>query len=229
VANLAPAGEADLALTLVIGSKNYSSWSLRPWLAMAHHKIPFEEVLIPNGSAEFKPRVASYGAGRTVPILIDGEQKIWETIAILECLAEKFPRAKLWPADPVARTHARVIAAEMHSGFAALRQHCQFNLRRKRARRTTVPEVEADVARICTIWRETRARFGAGGDFLFGAFGAADCMYAPVAGRIVSYQLKVDRPASAYVEAITALPAYRQWFDAAQVEAWPYASTDVLD
>ena len=218
-----------MALTLVIGSKNYSSWSLRPWLALAHHRIPFEEVPIPNGQPEFRPRVASYGAGKTVPILIDGGQKIWETIAILEYLAEKFPQAKLWPADPAARAHARVISAEMHSGFMPLRQHCSFNLRRKRARPANPPEVEGDVARINTIWRETRERYGAGGDFLFGAFTAADCMYAPVAGRIVSYQLTVDKTASAYVEAITSLPAYRQWFDAAQREPWPYAGTDALD
>jgi glutathione S-transferase len=218
-----------VALTLIIGSKNYSSWSLRPWLALAHHGISFDEVLIPNGQPEFRPRIASYGAGRTVPILIDGGQKIWETIAILEYLAEKFPHTKLWPADPAARAHARVISAEMHSGFMALRQHCSFNLRRKRARATHAPEIDADVARICTIWRETRERFGAGGDFLFGAFGAADCMYAPVAGRIVSYELKVDQVASAYVAAISALPAYRRWYDAAMVETWPYASTDALD
>jgi glutathione S-transferase len=117
----------------------------------------------------------------------------------------------------------------MHSGFMALRQHCSYNLRRKRARRISAPEVEADMARIFTIWRETRERYGKGGDLLFGEFTAADCMYAPVVGRIISYQLKVDRTASAYVDAIAALPAYRQWFDAAQVEPWPYASTDALD
>lgn len=221
--------EKSLAFTLVIGSKNYSSWSLRPWLALAHHKIPFDEVLIPNGQPEFRPRIAAYGAGRTVPILLDGEQKIWESIAILEYLAEKFPKAQLWPADPVARAQARAIAAEMHSGFSALRQHCQFNLRRRRARPSSPPEVEADVARINAIWRDARARFGQGGDFLFGAFGAADCMYAPVAGRIVSYELKVDAPARRYVDAITSLPAYRAWFEAAQVEPWGYAVTDALD
>jgi glutathione S-transferase len=229
VANVARAGEAGVALTLVIGSKNYSSWSLRPWLALAHHGIPFDEVLIHNGAPEFRPRVAAYGAGKTVPILLDGKEKIWETIAILEYLAEKFPHTQLWPADAAARAHARVISAEMHSGFMALRQHCSFNLRRRRKRPTNPPEVEADVARICTIWREARARFGRGGDFLFGEFGAADCMYAPVAGRIVSYELKVDEVGAAYVRAITSLRAYRRWFDAAQAETYPYASTDVLD
>jgi glutathione S-transferase len=218
-----------LALTLVIGSKNYSSWSLRPWLALAHHEIPFDEVLIPNGQPEFRPRVASYGAGKTVPILIDGEQKIWESIAILEYLAEKFPTMQLWPADAEARAHARVVSAEMHAGFAALRGNCHFNLRRKRARPSLPPEVDADVARVQAIWRETRARFGKGGDFLFGGFSAADCMYAPVAGRIVSYELKVDSIARPYVEAITSLPAYRAWFDAAQVEPWGYTVTDMLD
>lgn len=218
-----------MALTLVIGSKNYSSWSLRPWLALAQHKIPFEEVLIPNGSAEFRPRIASYGAGKTVPILIDGAQKIWESIAILEYLAEKFPQTRLWPADQAARAHARTVSAEMHSGFTALRGHCHFNLRRKRARPSNPAEVEADVARVCQLWRETRERYGKGGDFLFGEFCAADCMYAPVAGRIVSYELKVDARARKYVDAIYALPAFRTWFAAAQVEPWPYPVTDALD
>ena len=139
-----------------------------------------------------------------MPILIDGKEKIWESIAILEYLAEKFPQAKLWPADPVARAHARTIAAEMHAGFPELRRHCQFNLRRKRARRRYAPEVEPEIARIQALWRGARERFGKGGDFLFGEFSAADCMYAPVVGRIVSYELKVDRVAAAYVEAITA-------------------------
>jgi glutathione S-transferase len=218
-----------LALTLVIGSKTYSSWSLRPWLALAHHKIPFDEILIPNGQPDFKARVAAQGAGKTVPILLDGKEKIWESIAILEYLAEKFPATRLWPADPVARAHARTIAAEMHAGFSELRRHCQFNLRRKRARRTLAPEVEPELARIQALWRDARERFGKGGDFLFGEFSAADCMYAPVAGRIVSYELKVDRVAAPYVEAITRLPAYRAWFDAAQSEPWGYAQTDALD
>jgi glutathione S-transferase len=210
------AEERFLALTLVIGSKTYSSWSLRPWLALAHHKIPFDEVLIPNGSADFKEKVAAFGAGKTVPILLDGKEKIWESIAILEYLAEKFPQVKLWQTDTVARAHARTISAEMHAGFPVLRGKYHFNLKRKRARRTHVPEVEPELARIQAIWRGARERFGKGGDFLFGEFSAADCMYAPVAGRIVSYELKVDHVASAYVEAIQALPAYRTWFDAAQ-------------
>ncbi len=223
------AEERFLALTLVIGSKTYSSWSLRPWLALAHHKIPFDEVLIPNGSADFKEKVAAFGAGKTVPILLDGKEKIWESIAILEYLAEKFPQVKLWPTDTVARAHARTISAEMHAGFPVLRGKYHFNLKRKRARRTHVPEVEPELARIQAIWRGARERFGKGGDFLFGEVSAADCMYAPVVGRIVSYELKVDRVAAAYVEAITRLPAYRAWFDAAQSEPWPYAQTDALD
>ncbi len=218
-----------MALTLVIGSKTYSSWSLRPWLALAHHKIPFDEVLIPNGSVDFKEKVAAQGAGKTVPILIDGKEKIWESIAILEYLAEKFPHTKLWPADPLARAHARTISAEMHAGFPALRGNCHFNLRRKRARRTFIPEVGPEVERVQALWRGARERFGKGGDFLFGEFSAADCMYAPVAGRIVSYELKVDKATSAYVDAIQALPAYRAWFEAAQNERWPYAQTDALD
>lgn len=218
-----------MSLTLVIGSKTYSSWSLRPWLALAHHKIPFDEVLHPNGTPEFKAQIAAHGAGKTVPILIDGKEKIWESIAVLEYLSEKFPQTKLWPADLMARAHARTISAEMHAGFPELRRHCQFNLRRKRARKALAPEVEPEIARVQALWRGARERFGKGGDFLFGEFSAADCMYAPVVGRIVSYELKVDRVAAAYVEAVTRLPAYRAWFEAAQSERWPYAQTDALD
>jgi glutathione S-transferase len=216
-----------MALTLVIGNKNYSSWSLRPWLALAHHKIPFEEVIIPIHTPETPAAIAKYSPAGKVPVLIDGEAVVWESIAILEYLAERFPDAKLWPADLAARAHARAISAEMHSGFSALRQHCPMNLKRKKARPLT-PEVDADVRRITEIWRDARARFGAGGDFLFGAFSAADCMYAPVATRFVSYGIDVDPVSAAYVEAIYALPAFKDWQQAALEETWGHATTDAV-
>jgi glutathione S-transferase len=216
-----------MALTLVIGNKNYSSWSLRPWLALTHHKIPFEEVIIPIHTPETPAAIAKYSPAGKVPVLVDGETVIWESIAILEYLAERFPDAKLWPADLVARAHARAISSEMHSGFSALRQHCPMNLKRKRARALT-PEVDADVRRITEMWRDARARFGAGGDFLFGAFSAADCMYAPVATRFVSYGIDVDPVSAAYVEAIYALPAFKDWQQAAFEETWGHATTDAV-
>jgi glutathione S-transferase len=216
-----------MALTLVIGNKNYSSWSLRPWLALAYHKIPFEEVIIPIHTPETPAAIAKYSPAGKVPVLIDGETVVWESIAILEHLADRFPDAKLWPADLAARAHTRAISAEMHSGFSALRQHCPMNLKRKKARPLT-PEVDADVRRIMEIWRDARTRFGEGGDFLFGAFSAADCMYAPVATRFVSYGIDVDPVSAAYVEAIYALPAFKDWQQAAFEETWGHATTDAV-
>jgi glutathione S-transferase len=216
-----------MALTLVIGNKNYSSWSLRPWLALAHHKIPFEEVIIPIHTPQTPEAIAKYSPAGKVPVLIDVKAVVWESIAILEYLAERFPDAKLWPADSAARAHARAISAEMHSGFSALRQHCPMSLKRKKARPLT-PEVDANVRRITEIWRDARARFGAGGDFLFGAFSAADCMYAPVATRFVSYGIDVDPVSAAYVEAIYALPAFKDWQKAALEESWGHATTDAV-
>lgn len=216
-----------MALTLVIGNKNYSSWSLRPWLALAHHKIAFEEVIIPIHTPETPAAIGKYSPAGKVPVLIDGEATIWESIAILEHLAERFPDAKLWPADFAARAHARAISSEMHSGFSALRVHCPMNLKRKKKRPLT-PEVETNVRRITEIWRNARARFGAGGEFLFGAFSAADCMYAPVATRFMSYEVDVDPVSKAYIDAIYRLPAFRDWQKAGLSETWTHTTTDAI-
>lgn len=217
-----------MPLKLVIGNKNYSSWSLRPWLALAHHKISFEEALIPIGQPDTKSRILQYSPAGKVPILIDGEITVWESLAILEYLNERFPEMELWPKEQAARAHARAVATEMHAGFVALRQHCPMNLRRKKKRPLT-PEVEADVKRVTEIWRSARERFGRDGDFLFGAFSAADCMYAPVATRIVSYEIDVDPVAAAYVDAIYRLPAFAAWQEAALAEPWGHPTTDAVD
>jgi glutathione S-transferase len=211
--------EVSLALTLVIGNKNYSSWSMRPWLALAHHKIPFEEILIPLYEPGSREKILAHSPAGKVPVLVDGEARVWESLAILEHLAERFPQAALWPKDAAARAHARAISTEMHAGFAALRQHCPMNLKRQKSRPLT-PEVENDVARVGELWRDARARFGKGGEYLFGAFSAADCMYAPVATRFKSYEIKTDPVTAAYVEAIHALPAFRQWREAGLKESW---------
>ena len=216
-----------MALTLVIGNKNYSSWSLRPWLALAHHRIPFDEVLIPINTPETPAAIAKYSPAGKVPVLIDAEAVVWETIAILEHLAERFLETKLWPEDFAARAHARAISAEMHSGFSALRQHCPMNLKRKKKRALT-PEVEADVRRVTGMWRDARARFGAGGEFLFGSFSAADCMYAPVATRVASYEIEVDSVSAAYVETIHRLSAFHDWRKAALAETWGHSTTDAI-
>jgi glutathione S-transferase len=216
-----------VALKLIIASKNYSSWSLRPWLALTHNRIPFDEVVIPLDQPDTKQRILEYSPAGKVPILVDGKNTVWESLAILEHLNDRFPDAKLWPSDPAARAHARAVATEMHGGFASLRQHCPMNLRRKKKRALTTA-VQDDIARITQIWNGARERFGASGEFLFGAFSAADCMYAPVATRIVSYEIDVDRTSAAYVAAIHRLPAFVAWREAAMIEASRHSSTDVI-
>ena len=212
-----------MSLTLVIGNKNYSSWSLRPWIAMVAAGIPFEEMLVPFETPEFK-RAA--GPAAKVPLLIDGDIRVWESLAILEYLAEKFPDAQLWPADVAARAHARAIASEMHAGFSALRGHLPVNFARKVMKRPLTPPAAADVARIEAMWAACRA--GSGGPFLFGTvFGAADAMYAPVVSRFLTYDVDVSRETRAYMDAVTALPAWRQWCDAAVAEPWIYAEDEI--
>ena len=210
-----------MSLTLVIGNKNYSSWSMRPWIAMKANGIPFKEVLIPLYLPGSKEEILRHSPAGKVPILIDGDQAVWESLSILEHLAEKFPDAKLWPSDARARSHARSISSEMHGGFQALRQHCTMNLwlPPKPRPATHTPEVMENLARIETIWGECRARYG--GPFLFGkTFGNADAMYAPVVARFHNYGLPVKADTRAYMDAVMALPAWREWYDAAMAETW---------
>jgi glutathione S-transferase len=209
-----------MSLTLIIGNKNYSSWSLRPWIAMKAAGIAFEEVVIPlyrPGSAE---QILKYSPAGKVPVLIDGDDTVWESLAILEHLAERFPEAKLWPADARARSFARAAASEMHGGFQPLRQHCTMNLWLPPKARPQPPEVLANVKRIETLWANCRARFGKSGPFLFGTFGNADAMYAPVVARFHNYGLPVGAQTRAYMDAVMALPAWREWYDAAMKETW---------
>jgi len=217
-----------MALRLILGNKNYSSWSLRPYLALAHHKIPFEEIVIPLYEGDYKQQILRYSPAGKVPALVDGEVAVWESLAILDYLAEKFPRLKLWPEEPAARAHARAISAEMHAGFAALRQACPMNLKRVPRPIALSPAVQADVARVTEIWSDARARFGKGGKFLYGEFSAADCMYAPVATRFYNYAVPVDLVASAYVDAIHALPAFVAWREAGLKEPWAMKKYDEL-
>src|SRR6187551_1575013 len=169
-------GRADLALTLIIGNKNYSSWSFRPWIAMKVAGIPFDEVVISLDAADFKPRVSKISGTGKVPALDDNGVHVWESLAILEYLAEKFPAAKLWPADPAARALARAVSSEMHAGFVPLRKACPMNMWRPVAKRELDADVKANAARIDAMWTDCRMRFGRGGSFLFGTFGAADGM-----------------------------------------------------
>jgi glutathione S-transferase len=218
-----------MALHLIIGNKNYSSWSLRPWLAMKATGIAFEETVISLEAKDFKARVTALsGAGR-VPVLIDGEVRVWESLAILEYLAEKFPAAGLWPHLPAARAHARAIASEMHAGFMPLRRHLPMNVARPVKARALDDGAAADVVRIDSIWSECRAKYG--GPFLFGRFGAADAMYAPVVWRLHTYAVEVSDPARSYMRAVLALPASVEWREAARRESWvlPHDEVDWPD
>ena len=209
-----------MALHLTIGNKNYSSWSFRPWIAMKVARIPFDETVISLNAPDFKPRLLAISGTGKVPTLVDGDVHVWESLAILEYLAEKFPSAGLWPADPKARAHARAISNEMHAGFVPLRRHCPMNFWRPVKPRPANPDSDANVKRIDAIWSDCRARFGKGGPFLFGAFTAADAMYAPIVSRFVTYAIEVSAPSRAYMDAVTALPAWAEWTAAALKEEW---------
>jgi glutathione S-transferase len=214
-------------LHLMIANKNYSSWSLRPWLAMKVAGIAFAETVISLDAPDFAARVTAVSGAGKVPVLIDGDVRIWESLAILEYLAEKFPDAGLWPRDGAARAHARAIASEMHAGFVPLRRQLPMNMWRPVLARQLEADVEANVARIETIWTESRTRFGAGGPFLYGAFGAADAMYAPVISRFHTYAVNVGAVARDYMAAVMALPAWKEWDEAARREPWVLPRNEV--
>jgi len=207
-------------LDLIIGNKNYSSWSFRPWIAMRVAGIAFRETVISLEATDFKERVIKMSGAGKVPVLVDGDVRVWESLAILEYLAEKFPAASLWPRDAAARGHARAISAEMHAGFVPLRRQLPMNMWRPVLPRQLDADAKANVARIDSIWTDCRARFGAGGLFLYGAFGAADAMYAPVVSRFHTYAVEVSVAARDYMRAVMALPAWNEWRHAALREPW---------
>ncbi len=207
-------------MQLVIGNKNYSSWSLRPWLAMRHLEIPFEEILIPLDQPETKTRILAHSPGGKVPVLRDGDVTVWESLAILEYLAEKFPDRPLWPERSAARAHARTVSAEMHAGFPALRTACPMNLRKRFAYRDRGADVTREVARIQQMWAECRRRYEADGPFLFGRFSAADAMFAPIVARFESYSMPVDELVRAYMDTVQGMDAYADWKAAGEAEPW---------
>jgi len=201
-----------MTLKLVIGNKNYSSWSMRAWLALRANNIAFDEVFIPLYTGdEDKKRILAFTRSGKVPTLVDGDVTIWDSLAIMEYIAERFPNARLWPEDRARRAHARSIAAEMHSGFPALRSECAMNLHRPVRAVALSPEARADVARVQQIWLECRERYGKLGPFLFGSFGAADAMFAPVVHRFRTYAIAVGPEVQAYMETMMALPAFQEW------------------
>jgi len=206
------------AMRLIIGNKNYSSWSLRPWLLMTHLGIPFEEEVLSFNDPEFKSHVARYDSPGKVPILVDGELSVWDTLAIVEYLAEKFPQHRIWPESPAARARARSVCAEMHSSFSVLRSqlpmNCELQLNWTPLDRAAL----RDIARVFWIWEHCRANFGKGGGFLFGEFSAADAFYAPVVRRFLGFSIVMPDVCARYARMIDALPAMRRWLDAALQE-----------
>ncbi len=212
-------------LKLYIGNKNYSSWSLRPWLLLRQAGIPFEEVLVRfdsfDAGSQFKQTLAALTPTGKVPVLQDGGLLIWDTLAIAEYLAEQFPEKQLWPADKAARARARSVCAEMHAGFTALRSHCPQNIEAPLPEAGALvwrdqPAVRADVARLVAMWRELLAQHG--GPLLFGGFSIADAYYAPVGMRLKTYGLPVPADIAAYIERVAALPAMAQWIAEARAE-----------
>jgi glutathione S-transferase len=220
----------NFVMKLAIGNKAYSSWSLRPWILMKALGIPFEEDLIPLDTPEFRPRVNAYHAGSTVPILVDGDMTVWESIAIMDYIAERFPEKAVWPKDLKARTFARVIANEMHAGFRGLRGACPMNVRKRYAAMDRGDLVAKDVARINHLWTKALTEFGkpsGAGPFLFGTFTAADAMFVPVVTRLHTYSIPVEPLIRSYMDAVLAMPAFVEWQKSAMAEPWTVAHDEV--
>jgi glutathione S-transferase len=213
--------------TLVVGNKNYSSWSLRGWLAARAAGVPFDEVLVRLSEPGSKDELLKHSPAGKVPVLKHGERVIWDSLAIIEYLAELRPDGGLWPADPAARAHARSIAAEMHAGFQALRAQMPMNLRKSLPGKGRGRDVAEDIERICAIWTDCRARYGAAGPFLFGPFTAADVMYTPVATRFRTYAVELDGACQGYVDAVLARPDFLEWHEAALEEPWVIPEDEV--
>jgi len=211
-------------LQLIIGNKAYSSWSLRPWLLMRHAGVEFAEIRLPLYTKNWHETIGNYSPTGKVPVLIDDAVTVWESLAICEYIADKFPDRNLWPAASGARAVARSVSAEMHSGFAELRTQMPMNMRRRIDGREYSSAVSNDIDRIVSIWNDVRSRFGDSGPFLFGDFSIADAMYAPVVSRFATYSVKLDGTAARYAETILHLPALHDWYSEAQLETEVIAS-----
>jgi glutathione S-transferase len=215
-------------LKLIVANKAYSSWSLRPWILLAHFKIPFEDVVIPMGRPETRAEMLKYAPTGKCPSLVDGKIVVWESLAILEYIAELYPEKAIWPKSKAARADARSLASEMHAGFQTLRQNCPTNFRRKPKAIALDEATGADIARIEAAWADARATFGKAGPFLYGRFSAADAMFAPVVNRFHAYAIPVSKPTRAYMDAIMALPAWKAWIADAEAEPWAIEKYEAL-
>jgi glutathione S-transferase len=205
-------------LTLCIGTKNISSWSLRAWMALARTGVRFDEVVIALNQPDTKERILAYSPSGKVPVLRHGETVIWESLAICEYINELFPDAQLWPENREARAVARSVSAEMHAGFAEMRKEMPMDVLGRHGKKTLGASATRDVERVLTLWRTCRARYGQDGPFLFSSFSIADCMFAPVVTRFVTYDVAVDTPTRAYLEAMLATPEMVRWTAEAQAD-----------
>ncbi len=203
---------------LVIGSCNYSSWSLRPWLFMKHAGLPFREEVLHLGLPESNRRLLALFSGGKVPVLCEGDRRIWDSLAILEHLAEQHPDSRPWPEDAEARAAARSVSAEMHSSFSRLRRELPMNCREVFENFSPGEAVQREIDRITALWRHCRARHGQGGPWLFGNFSIADAMYAPVASRFLTYGVPLDEVSAVYRDTVLAHPAMYEWMAAARRE-----------
>lgn len=212
------------ALSIVLGNKKYSSWSLRGWLALKATGLPFTETMIWMYKPDTRATMLKHGPTGLVPVLKHGDITVWETLAICEYIAENFPNAKLWPDDPRAKAHCRSTATEMHGGFLALRQQMPMDLSRPAGKKDYDAACGAAIERITTLWREARGAFGKGGPFLYGRFSVADCMYAPVVYRFLTYDVALDPVCAAYCAEMAAHPAMQEWKASglAETEVGPY-------
>jgi len=207
-----------MTLELVIGNKNYSSWSLRPWLLMTHFNLPFREIKLPLDTPEFYQRIIDYSPTGRVPVLRDGDENIWDSLAICEVINERYLDGKAWPEDSKARAAARSAVAEMHSGFAALRTQLPMNCHRKSNAYRWKEDADRDILRIQALWSDLRTRFGTGSEFLCGQFGIVDAMFAPVCVRFTAYGVAMDENTKQYVSTIYSLPAMQSWLAEAKLE-----------
>jgi len=207
-----------MSLTLIIGTKKWSSWSLRPWIAMKEAKLPFKEIIIHLRQSDTRARILEYSAAGKVPILIDGREMVWDSLAILDYLAVRFPETKLWPQDMAAQAYARSISGEMHSGFPDLRRELPMDIGADLPTPNPSAGAAADIERVQAIWRDARGRFGGAGPFLFGRFTNADAMYAPVVTRFRTYNVPVDPVCATYIDTILGLPSMTAWYRAADEE-----------
>jgi glutathione S-transferase len=209
-----------MSLTLIIANKNYSSWSFRPWILMRHLGIVFDEITVPLAQEKTHEEMLRYTPSGKCPALHDGDIVVWDSLAIIEYVAESFLQAPVWPRGRAARAQARALAAEMHSGFAGLRASLPMNMRRKAQKRELSLEAAADVARLESAFAKAHEAFGGAGGFLFGDFSAADAMFAPVVNRLHVYAVDVTAQTRAYMDRIMALPAWQEWAAQAQAEPW---------